>query len=262
MTSTMNSEPSPPGEHRTVARVMTILELVLESDPDGLRLGELADGVQAPKSTVHGLAKGLVATGYFREEGGRYFAGPAIARFFAIGPAALPSIYHHTLEKLAAEWNETAMIATLVGDSVVHVDSVEPESTIRHTPQLNKRRPLWPGSSGKCFLAFMGSRRAEAYLRRNNFAPAEMERVFAELETVRESRVGINIGGVDTDLIGIASPIIFDKAPVTVAIALAGLRSRMEDNVDDIARSIREAAEFLASRPISKGSSISTGLSA
>ena len=51
-------------EHRTVSRVMAVLEAVVASEPNGLRLADLADMLDAPKSTLHGLAKGLAATGY------------------------------------------------------------------------------------------------------------------------------------------------------------------------------------------------------
>ena len=116
---------SPAAEHRTVARVMSLLELVLASNPQGLSLGELSSMIAAPKSSVHGLAKGLVATGYFREDKGRYVVGPAVSTLLAVGPSALPAVYHHALEELTQKWGETSMLATLVGDSVVYIDTVE-----------------------------------------------------------------------------------------------------------------------------------------
>jgi len=226
---------------------MSILELVLASDPHGMRLGELSAALEAPKSSVHGLAKGLVATGYFREERGRYFVGPAISTLIAVGPTALPSVYHHLLEKLASQWNETAMLATLVGDSVVYVDAVEPNVFIRAAPQLNKRLSIWPRSAGKCFLAFMEPKRLDAYLRRNHPDPVEADQVRAEVEKVRETRVGLNIGGSIESFIGIASPVILGQSPVTVAVVVSGLAPRMHDHIDEIAASIREAVESLSS---------------
>jgi len=228
---------------------MSILELVLASDPQGMRLSELAAATDAPKSSVHGLAKGLVATGYFREDRGRYFIGPAISSLIAVGPAAFPAVYHHALEQLATKWNETAMLATLVGDSVVYIDSVEPDVFIRAAPPLNKRLPIWPRSAGKFFLAFMEPKRLEAYLRRNHPDAAEADRVRAEVQEVRATRVGLNIGGSIELNMGVASPVIVGEAPVTVAIVLSGVRSRMEEHVDEMARNVREAAESLSSIP-------------
>ena len=236
----------PTADHRTVARVMSILELVLASDAQGMRLADLSTAIDAPKSTVHGLARGLVATGYFRDEHGRYFAGPAISSLIAVGPTAFPAVYHHALEQLTGKWNETSILATLVGDSLVYLDSVESEAVIRAAPQLNKRLPLWPRSAGKCFLAFMEPKRLEAYLRRNHPTPAEAELVRGELAQIRVTRIGMNIGSTIADHIGIASPILLAKAPVTVAIALAGPKSRMQDHIDEIAQSIRDTVEILS----------------
>jgi DNA-binding IclR family transcriptional regulator len=235
----------PVAEHRTVARVMSLLELVLTSGSQGVRLGELAALIDAPKSSVHGLAKGLVATGYFREDRGRYFIGPAVSTLLAVGPAALPSVFHHTLEQLTKTWNETSMLATLVGDSLVYVDSVEPRSVIRAAPHLHERLPLWPRSSGKVFLASMTQDRLERYLKRNPIALPH-EQLMDELARVRESGNGFNIGESIAEHISIASPIVIGQAPTTLALAVVGPKSRMLDQSDQIAESVREAAASLS----------------
>ncbi|WKN60216.1 IclR family transcriptional regulator [Rhodococcus opacus] len=246
MSANVSVDPTPPGSHRTVARTMAILETVMTRDSSGVRLVEVSEALEAPKSSVQLLAKGLVATGYLREEAGKYFVGPAVARFMAVSPSALPSVYHQSLEKLQRQWGETAMLATLVGDSVIYIDSVESEFMIRYNPELDTRRPLLPGSAGKCFLAFSGQRRVDAYLRQMKHSALEREQIRDELARVREQRVCINIGGVDPDNIGIASPIIFQDAPVAFAIAVGGLKSRMADHVDEIAESVRAMADNLA----------------
>lgn len=244
--STIKSETLPAAEHRTVARVMSILELVLARDPEGVQLAELSSAIDAPKSSVHGLARGLVATGYFREERGRYFAGPAISTLIAAGPTVLSSVYHHALERLTATWKETTMLATLVGDSLVYLDSVESESLIRAAPRLNQRMSLWPRSAGKCFLAFMEPKRRDAYLRRSGLA--NVAEVRAELDVVRENRIGVNIGQTIGDHIALASPIDIGNGSVTMAIVIAGPRSRMENNVDAIAASLRDVVASVTTR--------------
>ncbi len=186
MTSAVNSSDLVPvSEHRTVTRVMAIIELVVGNEPSGVRLADMAAAIGAPKSLIHGLAKGLVATGYLREEDGRYLFGPAISGLLSGARMSVPSAYHHTLEQLSARWNETAMLATLVGDSIVYLNIVEPDTLIRASAPLNRHQPLWPRSSGKCFLAFMEPRRVEAYLRRHQFDLAERDCIRAELQTVK-----------------------------------------------------------------------------
>jgi len=242
MNVTQGRESTPAAEHRTVARVMSLLELVLASDSQGVRLGELSESIDAPKSSVHGLAKGLVAVGYLREEGGRYFVGPAISSVLAVGPSSLPSIYRHALEHLSRTSGETAMLASMVGDSVVYLDAVEPAAFIRAAPVVNKRLPLWPRSAGKCFVAFMEPRKMGLYLRRNRDAPEDTAELQAELAKIRETHIALNVGQSFADHLGIASPVIMNPASVNVALAIVGPRTRMEDKVEDISQSLLETA--------------------
>jgi DNA-binding IclR family transcriptional regulator len=237
------------GEHRTVTRVMSIIELVMASEPTGARLGDLSGAIDAPKSTVHGLAKGLVATGYLREEDGHYLIGPAISGLLAAGASRLPSAYHHTLEQLSERWGETSILGTLVGEAVVYPDVVEPVAVIRASPPMNKRLSLWPRSSGKVFLAHMERRRMDAFLRRQFPDPVDQERVRAELAAIRETGIAISTAGPSNDeLLGIASPVTFARSPVNTAIAVAGPAARMRDKLDQIADDIRDAARALSVR--------------
>jgi DNA-binding IclR family transcriptional regulator len=224
---------------------MSILENVVASGSGGMRLAELSEVLQAPKSSLHALAKGLVAAGYLREDDGRYFYGPAISSLLAFEITDLPALYHHALEQLASRWNETAMLATLVGDSVVYLDAVEPDAFIRAVPKLHARLSLWPRSSGQCFLAFMPPKRLDTYLRRHHSDEQDAEEVRRALAKVRETRVGINIGGAVADHIGIASPVVNGSGAVTVAIAMAGPQSRMTDKLDEMTRDLRETVEAI-----------------
>lgn len=233
-------------EHRTVARVMAILEFVLASDSEGVRLLDLSVAVDAPKSSVHGLAKGLVATGYLREQRGRYFLGPAMSSLIAGGPSALPALYHHALEQLTDRWNETAMLATMVGNSLVYVHAVESDEFIRAAPVLNVRMTMWPRSAAKCFLAFMDQKRLDDYLRKNHPDAADAAMVSEELATIRESRVAVNYGGAGGAHIGIASPVLSEHSQVVVAVAMAGPKSRMEVHLEEMIQSLRETTEMLS----------------
>ena len=232
-------------EHRTVSRVMALLEVVIASEPGGLRLADLAEMVGAPKSSIHGLAKGLAATGYFREHQGRYFTGPAVA-MLSIGTGDVSAPYRHALEELSATWNETATLATLAGESVIHLAKVEPKQMIRASPPVHQRRPIWPGSSGKVFLAFMDTARRERYLNRTHKDAAERARIDAELDAVRSNRVAFNMGEMDPALYGVASPILMPGIEVNLAIGLSGLGSRMAGRIDEIADSVRRTAEKLS----------------
>jgi DNA-binding IclR family transcriptional regulator len=222
---------------------MTILELVVASGMNGIRLSDLSTALAAPKSSLHALTKGLVATGYLRESDGAYVVGPAISSLITTESLSAQFAYRHILTDLAGRWNETAMLSTLVGDSVVYLDSVEPDTLIRAIPTLNRRLVLWPRSSGKVFLAFMDPKRFDGYLRRHHQEPSEADYVKAEVARTRETLVGVNIGQSGADHIGLAVPVFVGQSPVTMSIAMAGPRSRMEGRMDEIAADMLAAAK-------------------
>ena len=65
-----------PQNHRTVDRVTHILEEVVYSP--GMTLAELVRVLGAPKSSVHGFIRGLLAKGGLHQEQHRFYLGPAV----------------------------------------------------------------------------------------------------------------------------------------------------------------------------------------
>ena len=235
-------------EHRTVSRVMAIIEAVTSNEPRGLKLAELSDIVGAPKSSVHGLAKGLVALGYLREEDSRYIGGAAISLLRTRDPevnwrrAAIDE-----LRTLSGKWNETSMTGILTGDSVVYTESVESTQMLRAFVPIQQRVALWPGSSGKCLIAFMTPRRRAGYFERVGVSGDALEAANRELDEVRRTRVAFNIGGTAEGMVGVASPIVIPDRPVTLTIAVTGPEHRLLDHLEELGADVLAAAEALAS---------------
>lgn len=232
-------------EHRTVSRVMAVLEVVMASEPAGLRLADLAEIIGAPKSSIHGLARGLVAAGHLREHQGRYYRGPAVA-MLGIGPDPVPIAFHQALQDLSRTWSETAILATLAGESVINIDIVEPNQTIRALPPLHERRPIWPGSYGKIFLAFMDGRRRDSYLQRKHGSPGEQAHIRTELDQVRATGIAYSRGELSPELFGVAGAIKTANGEVTLAIGLAGPGTRMTAHLDKIAEGVLITAQRLS----------------
>ena len=232
-------------EHRTVSRVMAILEAIVANEEQGLRLSDLSDILRAPKSTIHGLARGLVTTGYLRERQGRYYRGPAV-ELLAAGRYRVPPTFHRALEQLRDDWKESAILATLAGDSVINIDVVVTDQIIRASPAMPHRRPLWPTSYGKNFLAYMDPRRRDAYLSRKQRDPRERARILKELETVRKTGIAFNRGENMPELFGLSSPILLGSSEVTLAIGLVGPAERMKAREKDLVRGVLATARSLS----------------
>ncbi|RRO18711.1 IclR family transcriptional regulator [Saccharopolyspora rhizosphaerae] len=222
--------------HRTVSRITTILELAA-THRNGVRLASLAAELDAPRSSLHGLVKGLVATGYLREDDGTYTIGPAVGALLAAAPPTVAEAARPAMERLHERFNETVMLATLVGGSVVYTDTLESTQPIRYSAPLSTRRPLHPTSSGKCFLAFGSERFRESHL---TDLPRR-EEVRRELAQIAEEGVAINRGETLPDISGVGAP-IFDSGRVVAAIAVAGPTTRVADIVTEIAEATRTAA--------------------
>ena len=233
---------APAREHRTVSRVTTILEAAGQS-PDGVRLAGLASLLDAPKSSVHGLLKGLVATGYLEEQAGVDRLGPALDVLVVSERPGVALSARRGLEELQRSTGETAMFSRLVGDAVVYVDMVESARLIKYSAPLNRRRPLYPTSSGKCFLAHFPPRKRSAYLA-DHVDAARRADVERELDEVREHGYSINRGETVPDVFAVAGPVLV-QGRVVGCLAVAGPAARMADALDEIAgRLVREAARL------------------
>ncbi|GAA4865114.1 IclR family transcriptional regulator [Saccharopolyspora rosea] len=232
-------------QHRTVSRVTTILETVA-ADPHGVRLNVLAGVLDAPKTSMHGLVKGLVATGYLHEQDGAYHLGPAVGALLAPTAGPLVEAARPTLRRLRAEFDETVMLAALVGDSVVYLDTVESTQVIRYSAPLRRRRPLYPTSSGKCLLAHLDPQQRDAHLREHFTDPAERERVQRELADVVADEVAYNRGETVPDVSAVSSAVLAPRTPA--AVAVAGPTSRVADRLDAMADAVRRAAREITRR--------------
>jgi DNA-binding IclR family transcriptional regulator len=227
-------------EHRTVTRVTSILELVAAAAPDSVRLGDLAAALDAPKSSVHGFAQGLVAVGYLIEDGSSYRMGPAAAALLTPPELSLADATRPFMKALRDQFDESVMLAELIGTSYVFVASVESTQLIRYIPAPG-RRPLYPSSPGKVLLAAMPVRRQRGYLQARLENADAVNAAEEDLRAVRQQGVGFNRGETVSDVIGVAAPIVRDGM-VTAALCLAGPDTRMLAKVTDVSAAVRAAA--------------------
>ncbi|QEU96522.1 MarR family transcriptional regulator [Streptomyces kanamyceticus] len=234
-----------PKEHRTVSRVTGILEYV--SRHGGARVQELADALGAPKSSVFGLVKGLVSTGYLVEERGVHRLGPALGSLLPRAAQDLAGAALPTLEALRDHFGETAMLGTAVGDSLVYASAAESQQLIRYSAPLRTRRPLYPPSAGKVLLAHRPRTWSDAYLRTLVHDPADFEAARDELTQVRATGVAFNRGETLPDVTAAARPVLVG-GEVRAVIAVAGPTPRTAERLLDIADALVEAVDSVAAR--------------
>lgn len=234
----------PAKQHRTVNRVTTILETVA-ADPHGVRLNVLAGVLDAPKTSVHALVKGLVATGYLHDHDGVYLLGPAVGALLAPPDAPLIEAARPEMRRLYAAFDETVMLATFVGGSVVYLDTIESTQVVRYSAPLRTRRPIFPTSSGKCFLAGFSTPVRGSCLD-SLIEDENWETVMRELDQVATEGVAYNRGETVPDVSAVASAVSTGRAPASIAIA--GPTGRVTDRIEDIAQAVRDSASRISAR--------------
>lgn len=229
-------------EHRTVTRVTGILETVAHRGR--ARVQELAEALDAPKSSVFGLVKGLVSTGYLVDDGGAYALGPALGNLVPDGVGDLAEAARPSLDALRDGTGETAMLGTPVGNSLTYADSAESREPIRYSAPLRQRRPLYPPSCGKVLLAH----RADRDARLAALLPTrEVRAARAELDEVRENGIAFNRGETRPDVSAAARPVVVG-GEVVAALAVAGPSTRIGDRLPDVADKLASATRATARR--------------
>jgi DNA-binding IclR family transcriptional regulator len=232
---------TPAKEHRTVNRVTTILEVVA-ANPAGIRLHEMARHLDAPKPSVFGLAKGLVASGYLVEEEGCYRLGPALDTLVTPSRPNLAELTRPVLNTLRDQFKETVMLGSRIGSSLVYQATAESEELIRYSAPLKRRRPLYPPSAGKILLANWSEHRRDAYLSTLFTDAEELARAQRDLDGVRESGRSFNRGETLPDVSATARPLVIGGR-VVAAIAVAGPTSRIAEKLDAISEALVGATD-------------------
>jgi DNA-binding IclR family transcriptional regulator len=179
--------------HRTIDRVTRILEEVVYRP--GVTFAELARALDAPKSSVHGFIRGLLAKGWLFESDRSFYLGPAVYGLTLVsGHIRAGSVTHEDLVALHEETGTTVFLGVEAGDHLIYVDEVGADTVEGFEARSNIRRTLVATPGGKALLAARPDAELEPYLRRRRLEEADAVRDFLEeLEEIRETRIATNV---------------------------------------------------------------------
>ncbi|MFE5708197.1 helix-turn-helix domain-containing protein, partial [Rhodococcus koreensis] len=109
-----------PQNHRTIDRVTQILEEVVYHP--GLTFAELARVLDAPKSSVHGFIRGLLAAGWLYEDRHRFYLGPAVYGLTLASGHIRPGLISDSdLAALHADTGLAVFLGVQAGDYLINV---------------------------------------------------------------------------------------------------------------------------------------------
>jgi IclR family pca regulon transcriptional regulator len=230
---------------RAFARGLDVLE-AMGRGPARKTLAEVAGLCGLPRSVAKRLLLTLVAQGFAREDGRRYWLTPKALR---LGLAYLYSLpfwrqAQLVLEELRAECGESCAMAVLDDEDIVYVVRVPSRRILSTNLTVGSRIPAHAVSLGRVLLAgldddalarYLKSAKPTAFTPRTIVAPAKLR---AAIETVRENGYAWVDSELDDAICGIAVPVRDEEGRVVAAI-----------NVSLVAGSRTEAAarkKFLA----------------
>ncbi|HEX2131121.1 MAG TPA: IclR family transcriptional regulator C-terminal domain-containing protein [Actinophytocola sp.] len=227
--------------HRTVGRIAAILEAAAADD--GVRLSTLATMLDAPKSSIHGLLKGLVSVGYLAESGDGYSLGPAIQVLLGSGERPLlEEVAAGAMRGLRDQFDETVLLGHRMGDSIVYLSAVESHHPVKYVARLNTRRPVLPTSMGKIYLAELGQDDLAAYLTERIQNTRRRKALTAQLAEVATTGVAVNRDESVPGLTGVAAG-IRERDELVACVSVAGPSDRLIPRLEQLTRAVKATAD-------------------
>jgi DNA-binding IclR family transcriptional regulator len=149
-----------------------------------------------------------------------------------IRTAALPY-----LQELHVSTQETISLYVLDGKDRVCIERLESPQNVRIVARLGRRLPLYAGSAGKVFLAFLPKQLCEEILASTELVPltpktiVNLSTLHHELEIIRQQGYAVSRGEWLLDASGVAAPIFDQSGGITAVLTISGPGQRFTDEV-------------------------------
>ncbi len=235
----------------SLTRVLQLLQL-LADQPLGMALAPLCVSMNAPKTSVLSLLRGLTAHGYLQRNDAVYRLGP---KSFSLGASlvsasSLDVVAMPFLREAVARSGETALIAKInrAAGQLIYSAIIESTRTIRYAVPAGTTRPLFASSAGRVLLAFQDEAWRAEYLQNADLramtkrSVTDRKQLTRIIEQVRETGVAVTIGEVTPDVAGFSAPIFETGGRVNAALIIAAPIERGRAAAADLQRLVKELA--------------------
>jgi len=216
---------------QTIDRTVAILDsFTLDAPALGVR--EVARRTNLSSSTVGRMMAYMKEKGILNQDpdtqmymmGSKVLAWAGIYTLTSdIRTVALPVMVH-----LQEQTRETISLYVLEGNERVCVERFESPETVRIVARVGRRIPLYAGSAGKVFLAFMPEHRREMIFKDLELIPmteqtiTDLDALRKNLLRIREKGFAVSRGEWIIDAAGVAAPIFNQHGEITAAITISG----------------------------------------
>lgn len=236
---------------RSALRLVALFEALAKSE-EGVSLAELSATIGAPKSSLLGILRSMVALGYMEHGHGLYRLGPKSFRLAAdiLAVRRFPNLVRPILQDLAAKTGETVFLVVLdrAAQRVTYADIIDSANPVRYTVPTGTTRPLYVSAGGQMLLAYqepawvdayIGAARLDPLTPRTITDPGELRE---RLATIRRDGFAISLGETVPGAAGLAAPIFNADGSVTAGLLIGAPMDRFEQELPELKRLLREAA--------------------
>lgn len=260
MSTGPSPRPAPSGEAPSryrvgsVARALTILDLVADGPGEGLTLSEIARSLEISKSATYALVRTLTESDFLRtvDPGPRYLLGMALVRLGddATRSAPLGQICEPVLTEMARDTGLTCRAAVAADGHPVFVARVHSQGAIRFNTPLGIRELPHTSSAGKAILAMLPVEVVERVVAESGM-PARTSRTITTLEgLIRDLEVTRRRGyAIDDEedaegVFCIGAPFFDHAARVAGALSATGIKLDLPAHrIEELGRRVRSAAD-------------------
>ena len=236
-------------------RLVALFEALAKSE-EGVSLAELSATIAAPKSSLLGILRSMVALGYMEHGHGLYRLGPKSFRLAAdiLAIRRFPNLVRPILQDLAARSGETVFLVVLdhLAQRVTYADIIDSANPVRYTVPTGTTRPLYVSAGGLMLLAYQEPAWIDAYIGSTRLEPltprtiTDPDRLRERLATIRRDGFAISLGETVPGAAGLAAPIFNADGSVTVGILIGAPLDRFEQELPELKRLLREATTRVA----------------
>jgi DNA-binding IclR family transcriptional regulator len=247
-----------PSSPQSVTRVIRLLEALCESARP-LSLAELSRTIDAPKSSIAALLRGLAdehfviaADGAWRLGPGAYGLGSALVGARRRFPAA--ELIREGMRRLSDRAGETVLLAIRDGDlgTMTYIDVIECRNAVRFSVTIGDRRPLYATAGGRALLSAGDDEEVARYL--HEARPQQLTRLTeidktalaAAVAAARRDGVAQTIDQAADGVTGTAALVWSANGAPLGALIVAAPSQRTGKRLAELASMVREEAAAIS----------------
>jgi IclR family transcriptional regulator, KDG regulon repressor len=235
----------------TIQRAVALLDCFSHDQPE-LGVREIARKVGLSSSTTGRLLVQLKELGLLSQNpnthayslGGRVLAWAGVyTSTMDVRNQALPFMH-----ELHSTTQETISLYIMEDNERVCVERIESPQNVRIIARIGRRLPLYAGSAGKVFLAYLPPERRQEILDSTDFEPftpntlVDRAALEEEIEKILRHGYGVSCGEWVSDASGVAAPIFDQRKEIIAVLTISGPTQRF--NQEKINQYVEEVTRF------------------